>query len=56
MFINKEYKDFEKMIKEAEKNEIKMMVSGNNEEIEIFPYSYEYRLGEFKLKITTPKI
>lgn len=55
MFINREYKDFEKMIKEAEKNEIKLIVSGNNEEIEIFPYSYEYRLREFKLGITTPK-
>jgi len=55
LFINKEYKDFEKMIKEAEKNEIKMIVSGSNEEIEILPYNYEYRLGEFRLKIITPK-
>lgn len=55
MFVNKEYRDFEKMIKDAEKNEIKIIVSGSNEEIEILPYSYEYRLGEFRLKITTPK-
>lgn len=55
MFVSKEYRDFEKMIKDAEKNEIKIIVSGSNEEIEILPYSYEYRLGEFRLKITTPK-
>lgn len=55
MFVNKEYRDFEKMIKDAEKNEIKIIVSGSSEEIEILPYSYEYRLGEFRLKITTPK-
>lgn len=55
MFLEMKCEELKELLKYAENKKLKIMVSENNEEIEIFPYNYEYRLKEFKLKISVPK-
>lgn len=55
MFLELDFKEFEKLLKEAEKNHLKAIVSGCDERIEFLPYGYQYELGIFAFKIMAPK-
>lgn len=55
MFLELNFKEFEKLLKEAENNQLKAIISGNDERIEFLPYGYQYELKTFNFKITAPK-
>ena len=55
MFLELDFKEFEKLLKEAEKNHLKAIVSGCDERIEFLPYGYQYELRIFAFKIIAPK-
>lgn len=55
MFLELDFKEFEKLLKEAEKNHLKAIVSGCDERIEFLPYGYQYELKTFNFKIIAPK-
>lgn len=55
MFLELNFKEFEKLLKEAEKNQLKAIISGCDERIEFLPYGYQYELGIFAFKIIAPK-
>lgn len=55
MFLELDFKGFEKLLKEAENNQLKAIISGNDERIEFLPYGYQYELKIFAFKITAPK-
>lgn len=55
MFLELNFKDFEKLLREAEKNQLKAIISGNEERIEFLPYGYQYELKTFAFKIIAPK-
>lgn len=55
MFLELDFKGFEKLLKEAENNQLKAIISGNDERIEFLPYGYQYELKTFNFKIIAPK-
>ena len=55
MFLELNFKEFEKLLKEAENNQLKAIISGNDERIEFLPYGYQYELKIFAFKIIAPK-
>lgn len=55
MFLELDFKEFEKLLREAEKNQLKTIISGNDERIEFLPYAYQYELKTFNFKIIAPK-
>lgn len=55
MFLELDFKEFEKLLKEAENNQLKAIISGNDERIEFLPYGYQYELKTFNFKIIAPK-
>ena len=55
MFLELDFKGFEKLLKEAENNQLKAIISGSDERIEFLPYGYQYELKIFAFKIIAPK-
>ncbi|WP_289103471.1 hypothetical protein [uncultured Fusobacterium sp.] len=55
MFLELDFKGFEKLLKEAENNQLRAIISGNDERIEFLPYGYQYELKTFNFKIIAPK-
>lgn len=55
MFLELDFKGFEKLLKEAENNQLRVIISGNDERIEFLPYGYQYELKTFNFKIIAPK-
>ena len=55
MFLELDFKEFENLLKEAEKNQLKAIISGSDERIEFLPYGYQYELKIFAFKIIAPK-
>ncbi|WP_308008465.1 hypothetical protein [uncultured Fusobacterium sp.] len=47
MFLELDFKEFERLLKEAEKNQLKAIISGSDERIEFLPYGYQYELKIF---------